>query len=153
MIEFRTHFLSLARFLKATAVDVGNNFQIEPPAFVNFDAHAQMSSDAIPKADLLGIMGYSVVEMDKMVTVKCNFGVSTWADPDLLRHMDIMDFVTDQLGPECRIPIYTAVNGVAVEDRWLVRNAELVVEPILNVENRTLQFINLSFLSGYSGQA
>jgi len=148
---YSDHFFSIVRFVTAAATEIGSELSITPPIFVNLDAHADLTK--LDKVDFLGVLGFGVVIADKMLDAHCQFAVSTYDDPNMVRHIQIMDIMADLLSPTKQIPLFTAASGAAVENSWLVIQSDVVIEPTAKDQFRTLQVINVRFQSGRSGRA
>lgn len=150
MAHYKDHFLSMVKFCKDFATSAGGTLSITPPVFVNFDAHASFTT--IPTVDIIGPVGFSWHE-DQMITVHTGIAISTYNDPDNLRHIALMDLLIEQLRPTMKVPIYTMVGGVPTATSWMVVKADVAVEPTARDVTRSVQVITVQMLSGASGSS
>jgi hypothetical protein len=147
---YKIHYLSLMKFLNLMAVEIGSATGVTP-AVLNFDAHSNITE--LPKQDMIGLVGFGLVKTDKLVTVHTGFGISTYDDPNILRHIDIVDLLSKQVDIGSSIPLYTAAGTVVSKESWMVSSATLLVEPCDNAKLRTFQVMTIQFQSGMSGRA
>lgn len=148
---YKIHYLSLIRFLNTQAEVISTVTGKSAPVVMNFDAHTNITE--LPMQDMIGTIGFGLTKSNKIITVHTGIAVSTYDDPDILRHMDMMDVLSKALDADSRIPLFTAQSGVAVETNWMVTKTGLIVEPCDQSKLRTLQVMTVQFQSGVSGQA
>lgn len=151
LAHYRDHFLSLVKFCKDFASEAATTLSITAPAFVNLDAHANFS--LIPSTDFIGPVGFGWHEAGGCITISTGIAVSTFDDPDNLRHIDIMDLLVKRLRPTMKIPVYTLVDGTPTEITWMVVETGVSVDPTGKDTTRSLQTITVQMLSGASGFA
>ena len=148
-IYYKAHFLSLVKFCKDTSTLAAETLGIIPPVFVNLDAHANMAADTIPRVDILGMMNLQVDGTNETNTVHISFCVSTWNDADLLRHVDIIDVLTSQLTPGGTIPMWGTDGSVVSQGNWMSVTKDIMVSPVLHVDLRPIQLVQVRLQSGY----
>ena len=149
MALYKEHWLSLVKFCKDFADDVATELGIDPPTFVNLDAHAKM--DELAKADLVGLADFAWIDDDRLRRVSVSIFISTYADPDNIRHINIMDMLVDKLPPGSTVPIYAVIDDVVTRVSWMAVQAGLNVEPTEHDGTRSVQMLNLILMSGDSG--
>jgi len=137
MAEVRNLYVSLVRFVKdfiADAPSFGIDTKIE---FVNFDAHAQLTS--LPAADVVGISDFSFQLDEKFIHLLCGFGISTLNDVDLMRHIMLLDALFERLKPTKTIPVFDAYT--TDKRGWMVVTDDVTLLPMANTETRGAQFL------------
>jgi hypothetical protein len=144
MALYEDRYFSLVKFCKTLAAEAANTFGTLTPAFVNFDAHANISD--LPKTDIIGLLGYSIHMNDKMPTIFVGVYISTFNDPDLVRHMKLVGLVFSKLQSEDTIPLYSAA-APTVQSGFMVVANGTTLEPCAKVEVRSLQLLNVRLLS------
>lgn len=118
-------------------------------AFVDFDAHAQMTS--VPEVDILGTANLTWNLADKMFDLDVMFGVSTLRDTNMFRHHRVLDFLVDYLAPEKQIPVVDADTGA---DRgWMVVTNGTQLLPVMKTDTRSLQFLQVGLQTSVTYRA
>lgn len=122
---------------------------ISPSAdFINFDAHAEIAEWS--NQDLLGISMFSMRLNDALIHLDFAVGVSTYDDPQLLRHIQIMDRLVEKLKPSQTHPVYHADTGARLG--WMRTFNGTEVLRMERTESRPIQFILTSFGTGLTYQ-
>lgn len=132
-------FSSLVKFI----VDFAAAQSSPKPTFINFDAHAVMTS--IPDNDVVGIANLAVTSKEKFFTVECGFGVSTTPknDENLFRQVGLVDRLFARLQPEMKIPLLHSTTGVVLSQMVIVGDTE-ILPALKGAEIRPAQFIMFS---------
>lgn len=138
---YRQHRLSIIRHIKA----LGQQLVPVVGTFVDLDAHAEL--DTLPKADFLGIAGYSMSFAERNVVVFASYVVATWNDPDLMRLTSMADLVTDALLPQKKVELFMQNPGAGYTPTWMIVGDEMLVEPVDKTDQRAMQFMTARFLS------
>ena len=150
---YKDPLLSTIKFVQTICVDAVTELGIELPSFVNLDAHANI--DEIPEGDFLCITGWSRRMDDKMPTFHVAIGVSTYNDPDVLRHIDLMTMVAKRTEPEKRVPLYDTSSPDPTEPvGYLTVGASPFIDPTERGQVRSLQLctiqLHTTLTAGYS---
>lgn len=132
---------SMLRFIADFAEAHGT--EANPLTPVNMDAHADEST--VPEGDLVCLAALAANVNDKVVGGTLLVGISTQDDTNLMRLSMLIDQLFDSVLPEKRISIYDADSG-EVKGWTIVQNGTHVLAVM--GEDRPLQYIGLSFLSG-----
>lgn len=147
MSAFKNHNFSLIRFIKQLGLSSSAALGYAQPVFVNLDAHAQLNE--LPKVDLLGMMGYAMHYNGKLLTVHVGVFVSTYNDPDLIRHIELMDAVSDALAPEKQVPVFNVDDpSNLVPASWLQVAGDGTIDPTGREGTRSLQVLTVRMLGG-----
>ena len=137
-------FLSMVRFVSAVAQQAQvNGLVATVPSVINLDAHADINE--LPAADFFSLSGYAMHIHNKLPTVVIGVGISTYNDPNNIRHMKLMDLMLSSLLPETRVPIYTNGNVNASAGVMVVADG-LVVDPIDRDPQRVFQVMTVRLL-------
>lgn len=116
--------------------------------FINMDAHAEIAE--WPDKDLIGISMFSMRLDEHLIRLDFAIGVSTYEDPQLLRHIQIMDRVVEKLKPATTHPVFHA--DTAEKLGWMQTFNGTEVLRMERTESRPLQFTLASFGTGLSYQ-
>lgn len=128
-------FKSLVKFLQ----DYIATQTVAPIEFINWDAH--VSTNTLPEKDLVGIAGLSMMESEKVYDITVSFGVSTYQDLNLLRHVRMIGELFAMVPSEATLPW---LNDAGVEIGKLVVKDEPEISPVEPTTTRPLQFISMS---------
>lgn len=135
---------STVRVLTDTITDL---LPISPGlVFMNMDAHAEIAE--WPNQDIVGLAMFGIEFDEHMVVVNFAVGVSTYEDPQLLRHVTIMDALVDKFKPGVTHVVLDAAAGTPVG--WARTTNGTIVKPMERTESRPLQFIVATLATGLS---
>jgi hypothetical protein len=139
---YKDPWLSVVRFTQQLAATAGQTLNIPTPAFINLDAHQHI--DEIPSGDFLCLSGWSRYMDGKMPTFHVSIGVSTYEDPDMLRHIDLMTLVAKATEPEKRVPLFdsSSANPTAPVG-MLTIGGQPIIDPTEKGNVRTLQLCTI----------
>lgn len=147
MSAFKDHNFSLVRFVRGLGARAGTQLGIVNPSFANLDAHAEISE--LPEGDIIGMMGFALHYSGKLITVHLGVFVSTFNDADLIRHIEIMDIVSDALAPEKQVPVFNVDTPLVTKPHsWLQVAGDGTIDPTGRASTRSIQVLTIRMLSG-----
>ena len=110
--------------------------------FMNIDAHSTLPE--WPDVDVMGIGAVSVEVADVAnLSGSCAFFCSTVNDPNLFRHMEIMNRMFDRLIPMTNHPMVHSVTGHHIGSLTVEGGTQLM--RMERTESRPIQYILASF--------
>jgi len=110
--------------------------------FLNLDAHSNIHE--LQLVDYLGINGLSVTVEDKIHTINLGFTVTLAEDANLLRHMEVMARMYEELQPEKKLVYYDAETAEALS--WMGITDGTYLTPMSRDELRAFQMISVTML-------
>ena len=107
--------------------------------FINWDAH--VTTAVLPDKDLIGIAGLSMVNDEKVFDIIVSFGISTFSDPNLFRHVTLIGDLFDMIYPGATLDWLDEFgNKIGV----MVVKDQPEVAPIEPTITRPLQFLSMN---------
>lgn len=147
MSAYKNLNFSMVKYLKGVAVQAGTRLGIAPPLYENLDAHAQMES--LPRKDIIGMLGFAMQHSGKLLTVHLGVYVSTFDDPQLVRHVELMDSLTDAFKPENSIPVFEVSTPLVLAPAsWMVVMPDGSIDPMGRENTRSIQIMTLRLSTG-----
>ena len=111
-------------------------------AFINWDAHADIHE--LPATDLIGPATFAMDVDDRVHSVSCAVGLSTFNDKNMFRHAQIIASLYEALQPEKKLDVYDYSEGTVTS--WMVLRNGTAVLPTTRSEVRPFQFVQFSAL-------
>lgn len=112
--------------------------------FINWDA--TVDEKTIPQTDLIGIRHFNVWPENGILQMGVGFGVSTYEDANLFRHVQIIARVFDAMKPGKTYQLVEALTGNEVS--FMHVKAGTRVPAILQTDVRQIQFVIAEFGTG-----
>lgn len=141
MRSFYGHIQASLFYFAKLYIDEQETQELSPNLkLYKFDAHAE--NKELPKTDLVGPAGFSLMNSGGLITVTTQFLISTLDDKNLFRLDDLIDLLADRLIPEDRFDLIDRRNGDRLGNIVVAEDVEIF--PIERAENRPVKGIGVT---------
>lgn len=141
MLAYENLYSSIIKVTQDIITSIRNEGISDTLQFFNWDASVEEKT--IPKTDLLGIRHFNIWSESGILHMGAGFGVSTYEDANLFRHVQILARVFDAFQSSKSYPLVEAIAGTKIGFMKVMAGTR--VPPIFQTDVRQIQFVIAEF--------